>query len=77
MQKSNNMFGWSTTSIAFLFCLTATWTALGQECGIINNSASPHSTLRSVDLDEVRWTAGFWKQRFDLVKDVTIPKMWT
>ncbi len=77
MQESNNMFRWSTTAIAFLFCLTATWTALGQECGIINNSASPHSMLQSVNLNEVCWTAGFWKQRFDLVKDVTIPKMWT
>jgi len=47
-----------------------------QERAIINNSQSPHSTLRSVDLSDVRWTDGFWKQKFDLVSSVTIPKMW-
>lgn len=50
--------------------------ALGQQHAIINNGQSPHSRLRSVDLSDVRWTDGFWKQKFDLVKDVTIPKMW-
>ena len=76
MPKSRNTLTWSTVAIAFLLCLADTWTAVGQECGVINNSASPHSKLRSVDLDDVRWTAGFWKQKFDLVKDVTIPEMW-
>ena len=47
--------------------------ALGQERAIINNSDSPHSKLRSVDLSDVRWTNGFWQQKFDLVKEVTIP----
>ena len=50
--------------------------ALGQERAIINNSDSPHSKLRSVDLSDVRWTNGFWQQKFDLVKEVTIPRMW-
>jgi DUF1680 family protein len=50
--------------------------ALGQQHAIINNGQSPHSRLRSVDLSDVHWTDGVWKQKFDLVKDVTIPKMW-
>ena len=50
--------------------------APGQERAIINNGQSPHSMLRSVDLSDVRWTDGFWKQKFDLVRNVTIPKMW-
>ena len=50
--------------------------AQAQERAIINNSQSPHSKLRSVDLSDVRWTDGFWKQKVDLVRDVTIPKMW-
>jgi len=28
-------------------------------------------------LTDVRWTEGFWKQKFDVVLGVTIPKMWT
>ena len=50
--------------------------APAQERAIINNSQSPHSKLRSVDLFDVRWTDGFWKQKVDLVRDETIPKMW-
>ena len=76
MRISNKTLGWNSTAIAFLLCLAATWTAVGQQHGIINNSASPHSRLRSVDLDDVRWTDGFWKQKFDLVGSVTIPRMW-
>ncbi|MBC8869630.1 MAG: glycoside hydrolase family 127 protein [Planctomycetes bacterium] len=50
--------------------------APAQERAIINNSQSPHSKLRSVDLSDVRWTDGFWKQKVDVVRNVTIPKMW-
>ena len=60
----------------FAFLLLHAQALRAQECGIINNSTSPHSKLQSIDLDQVRWTAGFWKQKFDLVKDVTIPEMW-
>ncbi len=59
-----------------LLCLVTTSVATAQQRGIIDNGSSPHTRLRSVDLCDVHWTGGFWKQRFDLVKDVTIPKMW-
>lgn len=51
-------------------------TSFAQEGGIIDNSASPHSKLHSINLNEVKWTDGFWADKFTLVKDVTIPKMW-
>ena len=76
MRESGNAFETKTTTIAFLFCLAAARTAVGQDCAIINNRASPHSKLQSVDLSDVRWTGGFWKDKFELVKDVTIPEMW-
>ena len=76
MQVSGKTRTWNITAIVFLLCQTATWAAVVRERGIINNSASPHSKLRSVDLTDVRWTSGFWKQKFDLVQNVTIPKMW-
>jgi len=44
--------------------------------GIIDTSASPHVKLRSVDMDDVRWTGGFWAERFDLCRKVMIPNMW-
>ena len=76
MRLSTNTLGWNTTVIVFWLCLAANWTACGQERGIINNGASPYSRLRTVDLEEVRWTGGFWKAKFELVKNVTIPEMW-
>ncbi len=72
------MTGQFRNPLLVLIILTASQTqlALAQEKGIINNSQSPHSKLRSVNLEDVKWTDGFWKEKFDLVKDVTIPKMW-
>ena len=37
--------------------------------GIVNNSASPHAQVRSVGLDEVRWTEGFWVRQFEACRD--------
>ena len=62
--------------VILLFCLAHSQRGLSYEQGIINNSKSPYSLLRSVDLNDVRWTGGFWGEKFALVKDVTIPKMW-
>jgi len=44
--------------------------------GIINNSKSPYCRLRSVNLGDIRWSGGFWFDRFNLVKEVTVPRMW-
>jgi len=37
---------------------------------------SPYCRLQSIGFDEVRWTEGFWAQRFDLSRSVIIPSMW-
>ncbi len=58
-----------------LLCSLLAGDANAQDRAIINNRQSPYSKLRSVDLSDVRWTEGFWKQKFDLVKDVTISRM--
>jgi DUF1680 family protein len=44
--------------------------------GLTDTSASPHARLRSVDIDAVRWTGGFWAERFDWCHKVVIPNMW-
>jgi DUF1680 family protein len=36
---------------------------------------SPHRVLQEIPIQDIELTNGFWKERFDLVKDVTIPKM--
>ncbi|MFC1633997.1 glycoside hydrolase family 127 protein [Planctomycetota bacterium] len=44
--------------------------------GITNTAASPHAKLRSVDIGDVRWTDGFWAERFDVCRKTMIPNMW-
>ena len=44
--------------------------------GITATSASPHVKLRSLNMDEVRWTGGFWGDRFELSRRVLIPALW-
>ena len=44
--------------------------------GLTNTSESPHVKLRSVDVDAVRWTEGFWADRFEWCHETVIPNMW-
>lgn len=48
---------------------------IGQR-GLVDTSDSPYVKVRSVGLKEVRWTRGFWAQRFESCRDHTIPSMW-
>jgi DUF1680 family protein len=41
--------------------------------GVTNTWSSPHVRLRSVDLDDTRWTQGFWAQKHDLCRKAILP----
>ncbi len=41
--------------------------------GIVDTSASTHARLRSVDLEDVRWTTGFWAERQKLCRTAIVP----
>lgn len=45
------------------------------DLGVVNDSASPFAQVRSVGLDQVRWTSGFWADRFDLCRTQMVPSM--
>ncbi len=51
------------------------WSALAQPGGrgIVNTANSPHVKLKALDANDVRWTGGFWAERFDLVHKTTLP----
>jgi DUF1680 family protein len=36
---------------------------------------SPHAKLRGVDLDAVRWTEGFWAEKFELCRRAMLPSV--
>ena len=44
--------------------------------GLVDNRLSPHAKIHSVGLDEVRWTGGFWADRFQNCRERMIPNMW-
>jgi len=67
---------------ALAVCLLVVTVCLGGSCvsekgaGLTDTSASPYIKLRSVGIDDVQWTKGFWAQRFDVCHRVMIPNMW-
>src|SRR5438552_15512271 len=44
--------------------------------GLTDTSASPHVKVRSVGLGDVRWTHGFWAQRFATCRHESLPQLW-
>jgi DUF1680 family protein len=42
---------------------------------LLDNTRSPHAQVRTVGLDEVQWTDGFWAQRFDACRTNILPSM--
>src|SRR5437868_3435207 len=45
------------------------------EPALVDDSASPHAVVRSIGLDEVRWTRGFWAERDALCRRTMVPAM--
>jgi uncharacterized protein len=43
--------------------------------GVVDTAASPFATVRTVGLDEARWTQGFWADRFELCQTQMVPAM--
>jgi len=39
-------------------------------------SSSPHRQVKPVPLSKVKWTGGFWEQRYATCRDKMVPSMW-
>ncbi|MBN2273094.1 MAG: glycoside hydrolase family 127 protein [Bacteroidales bacterium] len=46
-----------------------------QDKSLVNTSESPYASLRSVDIYDVRWTEGFWAERFSVCRQSMVPHM--
>ena len=66
------------THIAVLsfFLLPATVSVHAQTKAYVGNTASPYATVKNLDMGEVKWTKGFWQERFDLCQTNVIPAQW-
>jgi len=56
-----------------LLALTGPIAAFGAGAGLMDTSQSPHVRMRGVNLDAVRWTEGFWADKFDLCRRAMLP----
>src|SRR5215204_3045053 len=48
-----------------------------QDKSLTNTSKSSFAKLRSVDMNAVHWTTGFWAERFQVCRDSMVPNMWS
>jgi hypothetical protein len=44
--------------------------------GLTDTSASPHVVVHGLSLGDVRWTRGFWADRFSTCRRETVPHLW-
>ncbi len=45
------------------------------EPGVTDTASSPFAKVRTVGLNEARWTHGFWADRFELCETQMVPSM--
>ena len=43
---------------------------------LVKTDASPFVKMHSVGMQDVRWTQGFWAERFAVCRDVMVPQLW-
>jgi uncharacterized protein len=49
--------------------------AFAGDRGVVDTSASPFARINTVGMNEARWTAGFWADRFELCRTQMVPAM--
>lgn len=62
--------------LTFLFSIILVTGVSAQKNGLVETSESPYAKLYSTDIDKVKWTDGFWADRFDVCKDTMLLNMW-
>jgi len=64
------------TAVTFILAvITAASSFLARGSGIVDTTASPHAVVQPVGLDEVKWTDGFWADRFEMCRTQMVPGM--
>lgn len=44
--------------------------------GVVNTNKSPFAKMHTTGINDVQWISGFWKERFDVCRDVMFPELW-
>ncbi|HEY1661638.1 MAG TPA: glycoside hydrolase family 127 protein [Verrucomicrobiae bacterium] len=61
--------------INLLIALALVPCCLRAKPGVADTTSSPFAKVRSVGMDEAKWTHGFWADRFDLCETQMVPSM--
>ncbi|HEY4287567.1 MAG TPA: glycoside hydrolase family 127 protein [Puia sp.] len=51
-------------------------TSTGSSHSLVNTSNSRHAVLSGTDMGAVKWTRGFWADRFSILHDSMLPRLW-
>ncbi len=72
--KAKSPETWAT-AMTLLVTVSCCRAGFGQQRAV-EGPYAPHARLTSVAPTDVRWTAGFWGQRFDQCRRVVTPNLW-
>ena len=61
--------------ICFLLLVSFFHITYAQQTGIINNAQSSYVQLKSINIGDCQWTAGFWAEKFKVAEKSMIPYM--
>ena len=70
----NKMQGINFLAILWVACLLTPVSAQHNK-SLVNTSQSPYTRLTSVGLGDVKWTQGFWAERFTVCKNTMSPEL--
>jgi DUF1680 family protein len=64
------------TTLLTALCAAASLQAFAQHNGLVDMSSSPEAIMANTPLGAVKWTGGFWGERFDVLTHSSLPGMW-
>jgi DUF1680 family protein len=64
-----------TFGLIFLHSLALN-SSQAQDKALTNNSKSKFAQLKSLNMQDVTWTKGFWADRFKVATEIMVPNMW-
>jgi DUF1680 family protein len=80
MMKNRKMnfwtFGLFIWSFGLFLILSLALTSQAQEKALTNNAESKYAKLKSLNMQDVKWTKGFWADRFKVATETMVPNMW-
>ncbi len=63
-------------TLGLFFAFSLAFNASAQDKALTNNSQSKYSKLKSLNMQDVTWTKGFWADRFKVATETMVPNMW-